>query len=243
MSEDRHSQADPVELITDPEEKARSEAENGIRQYKAAREIIRAAIENPDKNMHTEFHETTGLIISFIRNVHIKRAIDKDGPMELNFWRVTSGSLLDMAVVEWCKLFGSDNEEHQPVHWKNSIPTKDHDAFRAELYALAGSKSAWHAYWKQVKEYRNKLSAHLDLRHPRPENNPGFDLGLASASLYYDWLMKMGEPLGLAKGYPKDVGKYRDFFAKQSLEIASVALAATSTIREPIGYGFVEAES
>jgi Fic family protein len=44
LSNDRHSKADPVELIKDPEEKARREAENGIRQFKAALEIIRTHI-------------------------------------------------------------------------------------------------------------------------------------------------------------------------------------------------------
>jgi Fic family protein len=40
MSEDRHGEAEPVELISDPGEKARREAENGIRQFKAAVKII-----------------------------------------------------------------------------------------------------------------------------------------------------------------------------------------------------------
>ncbi|WP_419906980.1 Fic family protein [Hoeflea sp.] len=44
MSEDRHSQADPVELISDPVEKAKREAENGVRQYRAAIEIVRSNI-------------------------------------------------------------------------------------------------------------------------------------------------------------------------------------------------------
>ena len=48
MSEDRHSQADPVELIRDPLVKAQREAENGVRQFKAALELIRANILRPD---------------------------------------------------------------------------------------------------------------------------------------------------------------------------------------------------
>jgi Fic family protein len=44
MSEDRHSIADPVELISDPEQKAQREAENGVRQFKDALEIIRGYI-------------------------------------------------------------------------------------------------------------------------------------------------------------------------------------------------------
>jgi hypothetical protein len=44
----------------------------------------------------------------------------------LNFWRLIYGNLMDMAVIEWCKLFGSDSEEHQPAHWKNIIPEAEH---------------------------------------------------------------------------------------------------------------------
>jgi Fic family protein len=45
MSSDRHTQADIVELIADPEAKANREAENGVRQYKSAVEIIRSNIQ------------------------------------------------------------------------------------------------------------------------------------------------------------------------------------------------------
>lgn len=44
MSEERHSFADPVELITDPEQKARREAENGVRQFNAAMEQVKSYI-------------------------------------------------------------------------------------------------------------------------------------------------------------------------------------------------------
>lgn len=48
MSEDRHSQAEPLDLIKDPEQKARREAENGIRQFNAAVQIVRSNIPNHD---------------------------------------------------------------------------------------------------------------------------------------------------------------------------------------------------
>ncbi|PWB84053.1 MAG: cell filamentation protein Fic [Methylocystaceae bacterium] len=48
MSDERHSQADPVELIRDPEKKARREAENGVRQFNSALQIIRDHIPNHD---------------------------------------------------------------------------------------------------------------------------------------------------------------------------------------------------
>lgn len=59
MSDDRHSKADPVELIIDPDQKARREAENGVRQFKAALEIIKSHILEPDKS----FRLTQALIL------------------------------------------------------------------------------------------------------------------------------------------------------------------------------------
>jgi hypothetical protein len=47
MSDDRHSKAEAVELITDPLRKAQREAENGVRQFRAALEIIAANILAP----------------------------------------------------------------------------------------------------------------------------------------------------------------------------------------------------
>lgn len=59
MSGDRHSQAEPVELIKDPDEKARREAENGVRQFNAALDVIRTFLENPER----PFKLTQGLIL------------------------------------------------------------------------------------------------------------------------------------------------------------------------------------
>lgn len=50
MSGDRDSVADPVELISDPDEKARREAENGVRQFKRALEIVRQNIATDGSN-------------------------------------------------------------------------------------------------------------------------------------------------------------------------------------------------
>lgn len=59
MSGDRHSKAESVELITDPNEKARRESENGVRQFKAALEFIRFHIQRPSN----VFRLTQSLIV------------------------------------------------------------------------------------------------------------------------------------------------------------------------------------
>jgi hypothetical protein len=46
-------------------------------------------------------------------NILLKRALHTaDRNPRLNFWRVQYGNLMDMAVIDWCKLFGSDDVEH-----------------------------------------------------------------------------------------------------------------------------------
>ena len=49
MSGDRHSEAEAIELITDADEKARREAENGVRQFKIALEFIRTYVQDSDR--------------------------------------------------------------------------------------------------------------------------------------------------------------------------------------------------
>ena len=50
MTEDRHSHAQDVQLLSDPEEIARREAENGLRQFNLALEMIRSSIKDDDRH-------------------------------------------------------------------------------------------------------------------------------------------------------------------------------------------------
>ena len=49
MSGERHSVADTPLVLTDPDEIARREAENGIRQFNLALEIIRSFVKDPER--------------------------------------------------------------------------------------------------------------------------------------------------------------------------------------------------
>ncbi len=60
MSGDRHSRAEPVELISDPDQKARREAENGVRQFKEALEIIHTNIK---RGSGDQFKLTQGVLL------------------------------------------------------------------------------------------------------------------------------------------------------------------------------------
>jgi len=74
------------------------------------------------------------------------------------FWITAIGGFIDVAVLEWCKLFGNHGDKH---HWKNIVT--DRVAFRSELKNRLGIKTAdWDKAWASVRTYRNEFIAHLD---------------------------------------------------------------------------------
>ena len=60
-------------------------------------------------------------LVYLVRSAAIKRALTAvDAKPRLNFWRLIYGNQLDVAVLEWCKIFGSDGEA---THWKGVVPS------------------------------------------------------------------------------------------------------------------------
>ena len=49
MADDRHSHAEDAQLLSDPDEIARREAENGLRQFSLALEIIRSSVKDKER--------------------------------------------------------------------------------------------------------------------------------------------------------------------------------------------------
>jgi hypothetical protein len=172
------------------------------------------------------------ILATIVRNVHLRRELVKVcAEPKLNFWRVMYGNLTDTAALEWCKLFGSDDSETQPVHWKSIV--QNHEQFREDLLkALEISRADWDAYWLEMKIYRDQAVAHFDPRqNVSIARYPSFDLALKSSYFYYTYLraelVKLGEGL-----LPEDLEQYALQFAKKCGEVAAVALNATKHISE-----------
>jgi hypothetical protein len=176
---------------------------------------------------------TIGIIANLIRSVQMKRVLhDANARPHLVFWQVLYGNLSDVATLEWCKPFGSDDEVNQPVHWKNSIPESEHADFRKRLLAQLGiSKADFDTYWTGVKRNRDKRVAHMDFNQPNDDEWPVFTIAVESACFYYDELLKEWRRLGRLS-YPNDIREYCQKFADQSAGIAQAALQATSKIPE-----------
>lgn len=161
----------------------------------------------------------------------LKRAIEaSDSDPHLNFWRIIIGNQLDVAVLEWCKIFGSNNEA---THWKQVIPEEEHATYKAELLAmLIFSEAQWNEYWKHMKAYRDNLVAHHINGHNVAEY-PDLTPALESAAYHYKYILPRIRELDKTP-YPDDLLTYQIDFHKLALEVAAAALNATKNIPESV---------
>lgn len=185
------------------------------------------------------------VLSAVIWNIHLKRVLTTVDPSpRLNFWRLIYGDLLDMAVIEWCKLFGSDHEEYQPVHWKNIVPKDGHDEFRRGLLAhLKVPMEEWVKYREGVKHYRNNHAAHMSVPWLRPEPKgkappedryPDLRMALEAAYFYYGALLARFADAGFEHRYPSDIREYSERYVAQATEAAQKATAATADMTERV---------
>lgn len=100
----------------------------------------------------------------------MKRSLGCSEDDRLNFFRLYDGCLMDVAVISWCKLFGTDSEQS---HWKRLFPDHLHEDLRAEISDSVGGKDVFHRTWKKITNYKNKNVAHHEFneRH-RPRQHP-----------------------------------------------------------------------
>jgi len=95
-----------------------------------------------------------------VRNIAYYTAGRRDGAFvsDEDFWRNANSNFLDIAVLEWCKLFADERGKH---HWRKVVP--DADAFLSSLYRTIGTTEATvEAYALKMRTYRDKFLAHLD---------------------------------------------------------------------------------
>lgn len=185
------------------------------------------------------------VLSAVVWNIHLKRLMHEVDPSpRLNFWRLMYGNLLDMAVIEWCKVFGSDHEEHQPVHWKNIVPEEQHDEFRKGLLAhLKVPRGEWLKYREGVKHYRDNHAAHMNVPMFQSQTDgktredgryPELGLALEAAYFYYGALLTRFEAGGFQHQYPSDIREYCARFVAQATEVAQKATAATAEMTEKV---------
>jgi hypothetical protein len=167
-------------------------------------------------------------LIYVIRNAANYRSLAKyKDDFDQNYWIQISNNFFDVAVLEWCKVFGTDSE---PTHCKTIVD--NHASFRKGLLNCTGlDESGWSKYWQSVKDYRNNIIAHFkkipDLQYP------SLDVIINSTFYYYNWLLKELDKRGIIQE-PEDLEDYYHRCLNQAETFSEKAYNSTKDIKEKV---------
>ena len=172
--------------------------------------------------------KVANLLGNFARQVELKRALENvDGNPQINFWRLLYGGLSNLAVIEWCKLFGAEGSNE--LHWKRLFPDRI-DEFRIGLYAATGTDdSIFQSYWCEIKLWRDKDFAHHEQGALLPPQWPHFEIALKAADFYYKWVIEELDEFAHHM-LPRDLNRYRQIVRVEYEGAAVLALAATQNL-------------
>lgn len=163
------------------------------------------------------------LCCSFVQNVAFYRAAmaDRTAPIlsdhhpEAAFLRQAINNFLDVAVLDWCKLFG--NQRMEKHHWRRVVSDADATTFERALFRELGTNAAaFEELVGKMLDYRNRFLAHLD--NDLVMNIPELDPACNAVAFYHRHIVEHeARPSELA-GLPNADELARGF--QQSTDVA-----------------------
>ena len=118
------------------------------------------------------------------------------------FWINANSNCLDVAVLEWCKLFADSRGKH---HWKRVIP--DRARFLTGMCQHLGmSSKEFRAYATSVLRYRNRFVAHLD--DDRTMQIPMMRIARSSAAYLLEYLLRGPESISFLLDAPESASEF-----------------------------------
>ena len=165
----------------------------------------------------------------FARQLSYHRALNdyKDG-FKLNFWICVFNNSIDLSVLDWFHLFGYHNDD---LHWKQVVA--DIDSFRQQLfYHVNMTEDEWKSYREEIKIYRDKDVAHIEVR---PTSQvPQMSIALQAVAYYYEYVLKELTGFGDYSNWSKDLSEYHQRSLEQTKKLLESAYSATEHIRESV---------
>ena len=112
------------------------------------------------------------------------------------FWVTAHNNYLDVAILEWCKLFTDRAGMH---HWRKSVTNQD-KLMVALLAHIRCSEDGYRAYAISIKTYRDTFVAHLD--EANDVNVPKMSIARLSTQFLYKWLLSNEDDCNAFHGAP-----------------------------------------
>jgi hypothetical protein len=143
------------------------------------------------------------LCCHFARNCAYYRAgwDGKKNKATNEFWATVQGNFIDIAVLEWLKLFGDHKDKH---HWKKVVDDKK--SFKTQMLDCCEiTEEDLVKSRESLKAYRDKFIAHLDSEEVM--QIPVLDTPLALVRYYYTYV---ADELGVTQlgNLPNDFEHY-----------------------------------
>ncbi len=168
-------------------------------------------------------------LVYVARNVAHHRSLEPyRDDFNQNYWILVFNNFLDVAVLEWCKAFGSNAEA---THWSKHVANPD-DFRTGLLQAMGLSEDEWHVYWDSIKTYRDEVVAHHESAS-KVTHFPDFSHALQACFYYYTILIKQ---LRMFKvfDYPDSLESYFEKSLAQARKFSEVAYNATRPLPEVV---------
>lgn len=143
-----------------------------------------------------------------LRNIAFYKAGWRDGALKLDdqFWINVNSNFLDIAVLEWCKLFADSQGKH---FWRKVIsdPVTFWHGF---LEKLGLHEAGFQEYVKVMRTYRDKFVAHLDTKDTM--NIPKLKVSINSTMYLYDYLLAHEEEDDCLSDGPRSASSFYNRF-------------------------------
>jgi hypothetical protein len=168
-------------------------------------------------------------LVYVIRNAASYESLSKyQGSFTQNYWLLIQNNFFDFAILEWCKIFGTDSE---PTHWKKIVD--DPASFRTKLLARVKlNETDWKDYWDNMIAYRNNLISHYQ-KDPNVKTYPDFDKAIEASYYYYEYLIWKLRSSG-NKEYSDNLKDYYDRYLEQAIRFSETAYSSTKDIKEKV---------
>jgi len=133
--------------------------------------------------------------------------------LRTQFWVAVNGNFIDICVLEWCKLFGDLRGKHS---WKRAV--SDPKSFQGGLLQdLELTEAEFNAYVVEMRTYRDKYVAHLDL--VERFDIPTLDIAKKSVVYLYNYLLAREDQGGFFSDAPRDVSRFYENAFKEGLSV------------------------
>jgi hypothetical protein len=182
------------------------------------------------------FREAAQVLLTLLRCISMKTALAGEPSNHLNFFRLYDACLMDVAVVSWCKMFGS--ERNNDLYWTRLRPpssTQERQSLEKELTEASGGNLA--SLSTLIRNYRDTYVAHHDLDvAKRASQHPDLVPLQMTGQVLYRHVHRSLDLHGQAAGLPSPdsvTGTGLRRIEAEWKKIAAAARAATGHLVEP----------